>query len=62
MLGVPPDPLMRVVAWSRILGLPSLMNALLRGLVAIQHSVMARPTFKKAWTKVIPESIRTQFE
>ena len=29
----------------------------LLGVFAIQHSVMARPGFKKVWTKVIPESV-----
>jgi protein-S-isoprenylcysteine O-methyltransferase Ste14 len=34
-----------------------IVNTLLLGLFAIQHSVMARPAFKRWWTKLVPHSI-----
>jgi len=38
--------------------LPSLLiNAGLLTIFALQHSVMARPAFKKVWTKLIPKSV-----
>ncbi|MCZ6836968.1 MAG: isoprenylcysteine carboxylmethyltransferase family protein [Planctomycetota bacterium] len=38
------------------LGAALLVNVALLAIFAIQHSVMARPTFKKWWTTIIPEA------
>ena len=39
------------------LALSVLINVLLLGVFAIQHSVMARPAFKRWWTRFVPKSV-----
>ena len=39
------------------LPLALIVNVALLGLFAVQHSVMARPAFKRWWTAMVPESV-----
>ena len=36
---------------------PQAGNLALLSVFALQHSIMARPAFKRVWTKIVPKSV-----
>lgn len=54
-IGVAPQVAVDLTGDQHFLGL--LVNLLLVALFGFQHSVMARPAFKKRWTRIVPEHL-----
>jgi len=54
-IGVAPDVAVDLTGDQRFLGF--LVNLLLVATFGFQHSVMARPAFKRHWTRVVPEHL-----
>src|SRR5581483_7029675 len=58
-LAVPGLPALKTIDSGEVspLGTAVAINVLLLGVFAIQHSVMARPGFKRWWTRFVPPSV-----
>ena len=54
-IGVAPDVVVDLSGDQHFLGL--LVNLLLVATFGFQHSLMARPSFKKRWTRIVPEPL-----
>ena len=57
--GVPPGLIPKTIdsGVTGPVGIALVINALLLGVFAIQHSVMARPAFKRWWTRLVPQPV-----
>lgn len=43
--------------WSNTAGVAAIVDVALIALFGVQHSVMARPRFKQAWTRIVPTAL-----